>query len=47
MEDPVSPRRRKIPAHYNDGEDHHHHKDVELLYRQNIRICRHMKIKKP
>ena len=34
MESPVLPRRRKIPARYNDGEDQHHHKDVELLYRQ-------------
>ena len=34
VESPVLPRRRKIPARYNDGEDQHHHKDVELLYRQ-------------
>ena len=34
VESPVLPRRKKIPARYNDGEDQHHHKDVELLYRQ-------------
>ena len=34
MENPVLPRRRKIPARYNDGEDQHHLKDVELLYRE-------------
>ena len=34
VESPVLPRRRKIPASYNDGEDQHHHKDVELLYQQ-------------
>ena len=34
VESPVLPRRSKIPASYNDGEDQHHHKDVELLYRQ-------------
>ena len=34
MESPVLPGRRKIPARYNDGEDQHHHKDVELLYQQ-------------
>ena len=33
-ENPVLPRRRKIPARYNDGEDQHHLKDVELLYRE-------------
>ena len=31
---PVLPRKRKIAPRYNDGEDQHHHKDVELLYRQ-------------
>ena len=34
VESPVLPCRRKIPARYNDGEDQHNHKDVELLYRQ-------------
>ena len=34
MESPVLPCKRKIPARYNDGEDQHNHKDVELLYRQ-------------
>ena len=34
VDSPVLPRRRKIPARYNDGEDQHHHKDVQLLYRQ-------------
>ena len=33
-ESPVSLRRRKIPARFNDGEDQHHHKKIELLYRQ-------------
>ena len=33
MENLVLPRRRKI-ARYNDREDQHHHKGVELLYRQ-------------
>ena len=34
VESPVLPRKRKIAPRYNDGEDQHHHKDVELLYRQ-------------
>ena len=34
VDSPVLPRRRKIPACYNDGEDQHHHKDVQLLHRQ-------------
>ena len=34
VESPVLPHKRKIPAHYNDGEDQNHHKDVELLYQQ-------------
>ena len=34
VESPVLPRRRKIPACYNDREDQHHHKDVEFMYRQ-------------
>ena len=33
VESPVLPRKRKIAPRYNDGEDQHHHKDVELLYR--------------
>ena len=33
VESPILPRRGKIPARYNDGEDQHHHKGVELLYR--------------
>ena len=35
VENSVLPRRRKITARYNDGKkQHHHHKDVKLLYRQ-------------
>ena len=34
VENPVLPRKRKIPARYNNGEEQHHRKDVELSYRQ-------------
>ena len=34
VENPVLPRRGKIQPRYNNGKEQHHHRNVELFYRQ-------------
>ena len=35
-DEPVFPRKRKIPQHINDGTDPHQHKTAEDLHRQQF-----------